>query len=438
MRDAALIVMGGIIGSGIFRNPSVVAKLAPNAAIIMLIWAIGGAIALLGGGIFAELAARRPNDGGLYAYMRDAFHPALAFMYGWTLLLVSQSGGMAAAAVTFSGYLAPWIGLQVPVHEMERALAVVAIAIFTLVNALGVRQGATTQNLFMILKIAAIVGFVAVGFFAPHAPAIAGSTLGFAGGSAVAAMGLAMVPVLFAYSGWQTSSFMSAELKEPQTTLPRGLIFGVLAVVALYLAVNAVSLRALGVHNLAATNAPASAIAQLAFGPAGAWIMTVVVALSTLGFLSNQILTSPRVYFQMAADGTFFKQLAWVHARTHVPVLAIVLQGAVAVIIALSGAYDQILNYVTSVDYVFFGFSALALIVFRNRDARDPAAPRPFFVIPGHPWTTLLFLIAAWGIVGDVLIKSPVDTSIGLGILLTGLPVYAIFEWRRRRAARAA
>ncbi|HVA33566.1 MAG TPA: amino acid permease [Candidatus Baltobacteraceae bacterium] len=431
-RDAALIVMGGIVGSGIFRNPSVVAKLAPNAVTIMAVWAIGGAIALLGGAIFAELAARRPHDGGLYAYMRDAFHPALAFTYGWTLLLVSQSGGMAAAAVTFAGYVAPWLGSQIAPQEIERVLALAAIALFTVVNALGVRQGANTQNAFMVVKILAIAGFVAVGLFVPHAATAAGALPGFAGGNAVAAMGLAMVPVLFAYSGWQTSSFMSAELKEPQITLPRGLIVGVLTVVALYLAVNAMSLHALGVANLAATTAPASDIAQLAFGRTGAGIMTVVVVLSTLGFLSNQILTSPRVYFQMAADGTFFKQLAWVHPRTHVPVLAIVAQGVVAAIITLSGAYDQILNYVTSVDYVFFGLSALALIVFRKRDAADPNAPRPFFSVPGHPWSTLLFLIVAWSIVGDVLIKSPIDTSIGLGILLTGLPVYALFAWRRR------
>jgi basic amino acid/polyamine antiporter, APA family len=205
----------------------------------------------------------------------------------------------------------------------------------------------------------------------------------------------------------------------------------------LYLAVNAVSIRALGVPNLAATDAPATVIAQLAFGPAGAWIMTIVVALSTLGFLGNQILTSPRVYFQMAADGTFFKQLARIDPRTHVPVLAIVLQGLVAAIITMSGRYDQILNYVTSVDYVFFGLAALALIVFRKRDAADASAPKPFFTMPWHPWSTLIFLIAAWGLVGDVLIKSPVDTSIGLGILISGLPVYALFAWRRSPSVEA-
>jgi APA family basic amino acid/polyamine antiporter len=429
-RDAALIVMGGIIGSGIFMNPSVVARFVGSGFLVMAVWIAGGLIALLGAGIFAELAARRPQDGGLYAYLRDAFHPALAFIFGWTLLLVSQSGGMAAAAVTFATYFATlttW-------HASNAGVAVVAIGTFTAVNALGVRTGTTTQNAFMVLKILAIAAFAAIGLFVAHATAAAVPVHVPPGGT-LAVIGLAMVPVLFAYSGWQTSSFMTAELQQPQKTLPRGLIAGVVLVVALYLAVNATCLHVLGIGGLAATNTPASQVAGIAFGPIGLQIMAAIIALSTLGFLSNQILTSPRVYFQMAADGTFFKQLAWVNARTHAPVLAILLQGLIAIVIALSGSYDQILNYVTCNDYIFFGLAAIALIVFRNRDARDPTAPKPFFRMPGHPYTTLLFLAAAWYVVGDTVLKSPHDTGIGIAILLSGLPVYLLFT--RRRAARA-
>lgn len=428
-RDAALIVMGGIVGSGIFMNPSVVARFVGSGWLIMGAWIAGGVIALLGAGIFAELAARRPDDGGLYAYMRDAFHPALAFVFGWTLLLVSQSGGMAAAAVTFARYFDTLSGT----HSSSAAVAVIAIAAFTAINALGVRTGTTTQNAFMALKILAIAAFAAIGLFFVHAVAPAGAAPVVVP-AGIGAIGLAMVPVLFAYSGWQTSSFMSAELRDPHATLPRGLIVGVVGVVLLYLAVNAACLRALGPGALAATTTPASDIAAIAFGPIGKWIMAGVIAVSTLGFLSNQILTSPRVYFQMAADGTFFKQLASVNARTHAPVLAIVLQGVAAIVIALSGRYDQILNYVTCNDYIFFGLAAIALIVFRRRDAHDPGAPKPVFRMPGHPFTTVLFLAAAWFIVGDTVVKSPHDTGIGIGILLTGLPVYALFVWRRRAA----
>jgi len=424
-RDAALIVMGGIIGSGIFMNPSVVARYMHSGLLVMLIWSLGGLVILLGGGVFAELAARRPHDGGVYAYMRDAFHPSLAFMYGWTLLLVSQSGGAAAAAVTFAKYFAPLTGWQLS----SGLVAATAIVLFTAINALGVRTGATTQNLFMILKILAIAGFIAVGFIAPHAAPVPNASTAFAGGT-FAALGLALVPVLFAYSGWQTSSFMTAELKEPHVTLPRGILVGVVVVIALYLAVNAVCLRTLGVDALAATSTPASEIARLAFGPIGLRIMAIVISLSTLGFLSNQILTSPRVYFQMAADGTFFKQLAWVNPRTHAPVIAIVVQGLIALVISFL-PYERILNYVTCIDYIFFGFAAIALIVFRNRDARDPAAPSPTIRMPGHPVTTLLFLAVAWGVVVDVMFTSP-ETRIGLAILVSGLPVYWFFT---RRAA---
>ena len=428
-RDAALIVMGGIVGSGIFMNPSVVARFVHSGFLVMLVWAIGGLVVLLGAGIFAELAARRPHDGGVYAYMKDAFHPSLAFMYGWTLLLVSQSGGAAAAAVTFARYFAPLTGLQIS----SGLVAAAAIAFFTAINALGVRTGTTTQNVFMVVKILAIGGFIVVGLVAPHAASVPNPPAVLAGG-AFAAIGLALVPVLFAYSGWQTSSFMTAELKQPEVTLPRGMIAGVVVVIVLYLAVNAVCLRTLGVGALAATSTPASEIARLAFGPVGLRIMAIVIALSTLGFLSNQILTSPRVYFQMAADGTFFKQLAWVNPRTRAPVIAILAQGLIALVISFL-PYERILNYVTCIDYIFFGLAAIALVVFRNRDAHDPSARRPVIRMPGHPVTTLLFLAVTWGVVGDVMITSP-ETTIGLAILISGLPVYWFFA--RRSSSRAS
>ncbi len=429
--------MGSVIASGIFRVPSVVAKVLPNGVLMLVTWAIGGVIALTGGAIFAELAARRPRDGGFYAYLREAFHPAFAFMFGWGVLLVTGSGGLATAAVTFGGYVAPWIAIGLPEHQMEKLLAAGSIAFFTAVNALGVRQGANTQNVLTILKIVAIGGFIAVGFLAPHAPSALGALPAFRGGSVFAAMSFALVPVLFAYTGWQAPSYLSGEMKDPQTTLPRGLLVGMIAVVGLYLAVNAACIYALGVRGLAASDAPASAIARAAFGAPGAWVMTAVVAISTLGFLSNRMLSQPRIYFQMAADGTFFKQLAWVHPRTHAPVVAIVAQGIAAAIVALSGTYDQIINYGVSVTFFFYGFSSLALVVFRNRDAHDPAASKPFFTMPLHPWSTWLFLAISWGVVVDVFVQSPIATVIAFGILASGLPVYAIFERRRVKPAAA-
>ena len=360
--------MGGIIGSGIFRTPSSVARLVHTGPLLMIAWVAGGVIALIGAGIFAELAARRPQDGGVYAYLRDAYHPVVAFCYGWTLLLVSQSGGTAASAVLFASYLPAMTGIALT-DWAAKIVAIAVIAIFTVVNCLGVREGATTQNGFMLLKIVAIVGVIVVGIFAAGmAPHHAGVALP-ADFNPVVAFGLALVPVMFSYSGWQTSSFMSAEMKNPQRALPLGMLYGVLGVVVLYLAVNAVCLYALGAGGLAATKTPVSDVIQVVFGPVGAKIMAGVIGLSTLGFIMNQILTSPRVYHQMAADGTFFKEISHVNPVTHAPVVAIALQGIAAIALAAWGGYEAILDSVTSVDYVFFGFSALALIMFRRIDA---------------------------------------------------------------------
>lgn len=433
VRDAALIVMGGIVGSGIFVNPSVVARLVHTPLFVMLAWTFGGIVAIIGAGVFAELAARRAHDGGVYAYLRDAYHPVVAFCYGWTLLLVSQSGGSAASAVTFAFYLPAITGVTLT-SAQATGVAVAVIAIFTVVNCLGVRESTTTQNGFMLAKIVAIGAVIATALFAAHgiehshAPVVVPANF-----NPVAALGLSLVPVMFAYSGWQTSSFMAGEMRESNRSLPIGILIGVLGVIVLYLGMNAVCLHVLGASALAATNTPASDIVRAVIGPAGAKVMAAIVALSTLGFIANQILTSPRVYFQMAADGTFFKALAKIDPRTHVPVIAIAVQGAASILIALSGRYDLILNWVTSIDYVFFGFAALAVFIFRARD-RAAGAAEPWFRIPLHPWSTLAFLVVAWAIVLDVLVKSPGDTFIGIAVLITGIPVWYAFS-RAKRAA---
>ncbi len=430
VRDAALIVMGGIVGSGIFVNPSVVARLVHTPFFVMLAWTIGGVIAIIGAGVFAELAARRAHDGGVYAYLRDAYHPVVAFCYGWTLLLVSQSGGAAASAVTFAFYLPAITGITLNAVQAT-IVAVIVLGVFTVVNCFGVRESTTTQNGFMLAKIVAIGAVIVVGVFAAHAASGQGAPLLPSDFNPLVAIGLSLVPVMFAYSGWQTSTFMAGETRDSNRSLPIGILLGVLGVIVLYLGMNAVCLYVLGPARLAATMTPASDIVQAVVGPLGAKIMASIVALSTLGFIANQILTSPRVYFQMASDGTFFKQLAWISPRTHVPVIAIAVQGAAAILIACSGRYDLILNWVTSIDYVFFGFSALAIFIFRRRD-HALGAPEPWFVIPLHPWSTLLFLVVAWGIVIDVVLKSPKDASFGIAVLLTGIPVYYAFRRMKR------
>ncbi len=426
-RDAALIVMGGIVGSGIFMTPSVVAQRVHSTALIAAAWVAGALVVMLGAYLFAELAARRPANGGFYAYLRDAFHPVVGFSYGWTLLLVSQSGGAAAAAVTFANYFSAVSGSHIDL----RLLAALAIAFFTIVNMLGVRAGTSMQNLLMVLKIVAIGGLVVLGLIAPHAstsaPAVPLATTGL-----LAALGYALVPVMFSYDGYQTANFMTAELHEPQRTLPRGLVWGVLLVVVLYLAVNAVDLRVLGAAGLAATSTPASAVASAALGPVGERVMAAIVVLSALGFLSNQILTSPRIYFQMAEDGVFFKSLAWIDRRTHVPSIAIALQGIAALLISLFNGYGQIVNAVSMVDFVFFGLGAVALFIFRARD-RGTANERTLATMPGHPWTTLFYLLVFVALIVNMTVSAPRDSLISLGVLLSSVPIYAFFAIRRSR-----
>jgi len=424
--DATMIVMGGIVGSGIFINPYVVARQVHTPFLILGVWAAGGVIALGGAFIWAELAARRPHVGGQYAYIREAFHPAVAFVYGWGLLLVTQTGGMAAVAVTFARYFIELTRTSLP----DWAIAVPMLAALTIINCLGVRAGSSTQNLLMVLKIAAIAALLFCGAFlaapagGPADGALLDRPVSF---GLFSAIGAAMVPVLFAFGGWQTSSFVAGEMRNPQRDLPRGLFIGVAGVIVLYLSVNFVCVRVLGTEGLAATTTPASDVMRAALGNRGAQLIAAGIAISTLGFLSQGMLTAPRVYFAMAQDGLFFQSVARLHPRTRVPALAIALQGVWAMVIALSGRYEQILNYVVSVDFMFFGMTAAALIVLRRRDSGVAAN----YCVPGHPWTTGMFVVICAIIVLNTIVKYPENTLIGVGILLAGIPAYLF--WKRAR-----
>lgn len=424
--DATLIVMGGIIGTGIFMNPSVVAARAHTTPLILSVWLFGGFIALIGAYIFAELAWRRPSVAGAYGYLRDAYHPVVAFMSGWTSLFVSNSGAFAATAVTFAVYASPF--LRVPTVP----LAIAVIAAVSGINCLGVGKGVGVQNLLVVLKIAAIGGLLAAGFFAPREIAHAQAVIAPAGFALIGALGAALLPVFYSYDGWQTAPFMDEELKEPERTLPLGLIWGVAGVVLLYIAVTLVSIRVLGAGGLAAAQAPATEILRRAIGPAGAALMAGGIALSTIGFLSNMALTIPRLYFAMAKDGLFFKQIAYVHPRTQAPVVAILLQAAVSIIIVLSGKYDQILNYVTSMDFLYMALFAGALIIFRRRGVEGASRG---VRVPLHPWSTIVFGAVSLAVVINSYVAFPRDTLVGLLILLSGAPVY--FLWARRTAPAA-
>src|SRR5438132_8239774 len=437
-----MIVMGGIIGAGIFITPYIVAQQVPSTILILGAWAFGGLVALAGAFIYAELSSQSSVSGGQYVYLRDAFHPALAFVYGWALLLVTQSGGMAAVAVTFAKYVCALGNLEAN-DTLAAVLAAAVLVVLTIINCLGVRAGSTTQNVFMILKLLAIAALVAFGLTVGAAPAATVTPTFVASGGSVSsspgiwnsltAFGAALIPVQFAYGGWQTSCFVAGEVRDPQRNLPRGLLFGVLGVIAVYLSVNFVCVHALGPLGLAQTRTPASAVMRLALGETGARIIAVGIAISTVGFLSQNMMTATRTYFAMAGDGLFFAKLAKLN-RARVPAFAIALQGALAVVITLSGRYEQILNYVIAVDVIFFALTAATVFVFRHRAKTNPsllkASPAR---TPGHPFTTLFFIVACCGVAFSTLYRYPHNSLIGLGIMLTGLPAYLFWKPQQQK-----
>jgi APA family basic amino acid/polyamine antiporter len=448
--DITMLVMGSVIGVGIFAVPQAVASIVWDPTLVLAAWAVGGLVTLAGTLVYAELARRRPQVGGQYAFLREAYHPAVAFVYGWSLLLVIQSGSIASVAVIFANYasellhlLADWLaasGLG-PLGDLARtfadvpaALSVLAIAAFTAVNCAGVRSGGTTQDVFMVLKIAVIAALVVCGLFlagggnpvlgGPGAPA--GGPPAVAGLGALSAFAAALVPVFFSYGGSHTTTFVAGEVRDPGRNLPRGLVVGVCGVIALYLAVNYACLRVLGVEQLGATKTPATDVMRRALGAPGALFISVGVVLSALGWLSQATLTSPRVYYAMARDGLFFRSVAWVDPRTRAPAVAILLQGGVAAVIAVSGTFAQIVNYVMGMEMTFLALTSLSLFTFRRRDAAAGAN----LTMPGHPVTTVLFAAVMLAVVGNLLAREPANTLIGFGIALAGLPVY--FFWSRR------
>jgi APA family basic amino acid/polyamine antiporter len=428
--DATMLVMGGIVGSGIFINPYVVAQQVHTPALILGAWIFGGVVGVGGAFIWAELAATLPEVGGQYAYLREAYHPAVAFLYGWVLLLVIQTGGMAAVSITFARYFLELTGAHAP----DWIVATAALATLTLINCLGVRTGGRTQSALMVMKIVAISALVTAGLTltGKHVTITTAAEREWS----LTSFGAAMVPVLFAYGGWQTANFLAAEVKEPEKNLPRGLLLGVLGVVLLYIGVNWVCLRSLGPQALAGTTTPATAVMRMALGQRGATFIAAAIAISTLGFLSQSILTGPRVYFAMADDGLFFRAIAWLSPRTRVPVVAIVLQSVWTIVIALSGRYEQILNYVIAMDFLFFGLTATTIFVFRRRAARGEMNASRGYRMPGHPVSTVIFVAICWWVVANTIYRYPRNSLIGFVLLLAGIPVYLF--WGLRAQSRSA
>lgn len=426
-RDLIMIVVGSTIGSGIFLVPSTVLRqTGGDVPIALLVWIVAGVLSLLGALTYAEMGAAKPDSGGLYVYIRDAFGPLPAFLYGWTAFFVIASGSVATLAVAFSSYLRQ----IVPVSPFAAKLVAVAvIAVIMAVNVRGVREGAAVQNVTTILKAGAILLMSILLLTIGTGPAGAGMPVATvtpaATGSLLAGVGLAMIGVLWAYEGWQYVTFSAGETIDPQRTFPRALVLGTVLLIAIYLLANVAYLAALGPTGVMASERVAADAVTVVLGPAAGKAIAAVILVSMFSAANGITLTAPRLYFSMARDRVFFAKLVKVHPRFGTPAFSIVASSLWAMLLAITGTFEQLLTYVVFVGWIFYALGALALFAYRRRPADGP---RPFRT-PGYPLTPLLFVGSAGAIVLNTIVSQPGRAAVGLGLVFVGVP--AFYLWRR-------
>jgi len=425
--DGTMLVIGGIIGAGIFLNPAIVADRTGSAFGTLAVWGIGGVVALIGAMCFGELGARNPRAGGSYVYLRDVFGPLPAFLYGWTYLVVVNSGAIAAVGVTFAGYACRLLSLP---ESFIRPLAIFALVVLHGINLLGIRPGALTTNVFTLLRLAALGALIATGLAAVSgtAGAVAASAATVSPELSLSAIGAALIPVLFTYGGWQHSNHVAGEILDPEKNLPRALILGVTAVVLVYMLANVAYLNTLGVSGLAHSVAPAADTMTAVLGSWGGSLIAFGIMCSTFGFMSLVILAGPRIYQAMADDGLFFESASKLHPRYRTPTVAILVQAVWAIALTLSGSYGQLLDYVVFGDWIFFGLTVATLFFYRRREA-PPEGSASF--VWGYPVTPLFFILIAIFVVWSSIVSNPRNAAIGAALIGAGIPVY--LYWSRSR-----
>jgi len=440
--DAALLTIGAVVGTGIFLTGGEVARALPSPAAILTVWIVGGLLSLAGALSYAELGAMHPRAGGLYVYLAAAYGPVWGFFYGWACLLVIMSGGIAAIAVGFGEYLGGFVPFFSSAHAPfalalgpwrwapsgAQLAAVLAILALTAINHVGLRAGAAAQNALTVVRLGAIGAFVGFGLLAPahaHQAAVHLPPHGL-----LAGFGVGMIAALWTYDGWYGATFSTGEMRDPGRTLPLGIIAGTLAVMALYVLMNAVYLRALPVEALAHSTRNAEDAARALFGAGGARLMTITVTLASFGCLASTILYSSRIYQPMAEDGVFFRSVAAIHPRFRVPVRSLWIQSGWAAALALTGSYSQLFTWVTFAGVLFHVAGGAAVFVLR---ARAPAAERPYRVW-GFPVVPALFTLGMLALVASTLWQKPVESLVGLACIAAGWPAYA--WWRRAAGPR--
>lgn len=451
--DATLLVVGLVIGSAIFLTTGSIAEKLPSPGWILAVWLVGGVLSLCGSLLYAELGAANPEAGGQYQFLKEAYGDLVAFLYGWTLFIAIQTGMIAALAVGYADYFAyffpslglqsSWIHLALPGLDLGvsagQANAVASILIFSALNYVGLRSGTGAQNLLTVLKVAAILGLVAVGLVWGNGSWSNLVPLGLSG--PVPSLGVAflasMVWVLWAFDGWNNITFAAGEIREPRRNVPRALLWGIGIITLCYAALNLLYLYAMPPARMAGVSRIGEAALTSLLGPWAAAAVSVAMIVSTLGCLSASVLAGPRVYYAMARDGLFFEGIARVHPRFRVPTASIVFQAVWSslLVVAPHGGsgrlYDTLLTFAMFANFLFYAATGAAVMVLRRRGGRDLP-----YRTPGYPWTPLLFIGGIALLTVNTLREYPGESLYGLGLILLGLPFYAM--WKRRRRAAGA
>ena len=443
--DATLLIVGSVIGSGIFFAPSIMAGYLQSPGLLLGLWIVGGLLTLAGALSYAELAAAMPRAGGQYVFLSEAFSPLFGFLYGWTLLLAINTGFVAAVAVAFAktlGFFVPGVGEEHLLFaafglrfSTAQAVALLVIAVLTWLNVTGLRTGASVQNVFTVAKLGAIAALVVLAVVTAKGSAanfhpLLGLALGPEGLKVglFAALAGAMSKALFSYDSWYTVTFAAEEVVDPERNLPRALILGTLGIMATYAAAVAVYVYMVPIGEMAAVTesriATESALRMI--GPAGGAFVAIAVLVSTFGCVNGLTLAGARVVYAMARDGLFFRSAAWVHPRHHTPSRALLAHGLVAGLLTLTGTYSDLLTLTAFSSLLFNVLTVVGLFVLRRR---RPDLARPYRVW-GYPLVPLLFVAVALFFLVYMPVADPRNTSFGLLLTAAGLPAY--YYWRRR------
>ena len=417
-----MVAIGSCIGSGIFVTPSEIARLVPSSGLILLVWALGGLITVTGALTFAEMGSMFPKAGGIYVFLKEAYGGWLGFLYGWAYLFIITSGSIAVLSLAFTHYLSVFI----PMSDHGKLIcSIITIGILTTLNIFRAKFGEIFSNLFTGMKIIGILIVISFGIFFGHSHFSFGNTgLPAIAGSGLSSFGVALTGVLISYSGWQHASYLAGESKNPSRDVPLAMITGAIVVTVIYLLVNSSYMLLLPVGKIALSQKIAAEAVSTIL-PSGGMLVAGIIAICAVGTIGIYTLSAPRIYYAMASDGLFFKNIAKVHPVFKTPVNSILLQSAWSVVLLLFwGTLENLITYTVSIEWIFFTLAAAAIFIFRRKMASHPRLYKTF----GYPVTPLIFvLITTWFVI-NIMINKPLHMAIGICFLLLGVPVFIYFQ----------